>query len=122
MRWTLEQYEAYKAKMGVEPVPEVRPLKYHNVPTMRGAIRFQSKREAAYYDRLCTLKAYGEVLYFLRQVPFDLPGGVKYRIDFMVVDRVGAIHWIDTKGVRTEAYRIKKRQVEALYPVKIEEA
>jgi len=64
----------------------------------------------------------GEVKYFLRQVPFDLVGGVKYRVDFMEVWADGSIHWIDVKGFKTQTYRMKRRMVEASYPVRIIEA
>lgn len=92
--------------------------KYRNQPTEVDGLRFDSKAEAAYYGHLKLLKAAGDVIYFLRQVPFDLPGNVKYRCDFMVVRETG-IEYIDVKGAITATFRLKKKQVEALYPVKI---
>jgi len=61
------------------------------------------------------------VLFFLRQTPFHLPGGVTYRVDFQEFHSDGSVHFIDVKGVRTKSFIAKKKMVEALYPVEIEE-
>lgn len=53
-------------------------------------IQFDSQLEMRRYKELKLLKAGGAIKYFLRQVPFHLPGGITARIDFMVV------HWIQT--------------------------
>jgi hypothetical protein len=95
--------------------------KYKAVKTECDGIKFDSKKEARYYSELKLRVAAGEVVFFLRQVPFDLPGGVKYRLDFMEFRTDGTVHCIDVKGYSTAGYKAKKRQVEALYPIKIEE-
>jgi len=85
-------------------------------------IVFDSKAEMRWYLRLKTDPG---VLFFLRQVPFHLPGNTVYRCDFMVAYQVGGvfpyIEFQDVKGMRTATYRLKKKQVEALYPIKIVE-
>ena len=98
------------------------PSKYHNQRTEVDGITFDSKREARFYQRLKEQRLGGLVLFWLRQVPFHLPGGVKYLVDFEVFMADGAVRFIDVKGVRTKEYRLKKRLVESLYPVMIEEA
>lgn len=45
---------------------------------------------------------------FLRQVPFHLPGGVKYLADFVVFTASGVVEVVDVKGVRTTEYKIKR--------------
>jgi hypothetical protein len=122
MKWTPEQYAEYMARKG-QPAPlPAKPSKYHAVMEECDNIKFQSKKEAKYYrELLCRVHA-GEVKYFLRQVPFELIGGIKYRIDFMEVWNDGSIHWIDVKGFKTQTYRMKRRMVEASYPIKIIEA
>jgi len=96
--------------------------KYHAVPTECDGIKFSSKKEAAYYCTLRAMKNNGNVLFFLRQVPFHLPGGVRFVIDFVEFWADGDIRFVDTKGFKTESYRAKKRMVEELYkPVVIEE-
>jgi hypothetical protein len=96
--------------------------KYNAVKTKVDGITFDSKKEASYYRQLKMAVEEGEIQYFLRQVPFDLEGNVKYRVDFMVVCNDGTIDYIDVKGHRTPVYILKKKQVEALYPVTITEA
>lgn len=95
--------------------------KFNAVRTERNGIKFDSQKEGRYYDRLQVLVKVGAVVMFLRQVPFDLPGGVKYRVDFVEFHADGTVHFVEIKGVRTKEYIMKKKQVEALYPVEIEE-
>ncbi len=95
--------------------------KFNALITVRNGIKFRSKKEAAYYDMLCLLKKEGKVIMFLRQPMFDLPGGTKYTADFLIFYDDGTCQVIDVKGHRTPAYIRAKKQVEALYPVKIHE-
>lgn len=86
-----------------------------------GAILFASKAEAARWRELESLKASGLVRFALRQVPFHLPGRTRYVLDFLVVWTDGHLSFEEVKGHRTETYKLKRRQVEELYPVRIEE-
>lgn len=96
--------------------------KYRAFPVEYDGIRFASKKEGAYYLNLKMLQKQGDILFFLRQVPFHLPGNTKYLLDFLVFWSDGTVRAIDTKGYKTSEYKLKKRQVEALYsPLKIEE-
>jgi len=101
----------------VEATPKRR--KYGNVPTVVDGIRFDSKREAAYYEQLKMRKAAGEVHFWLRQVPIHLPGGTKYVIDFLVFLRDDTVDFVDVKGKETKEFRIKRREVEHHYPIKV---
>lgn len=82
-------------------------------------IKFSSKKEAKRYNILKSLQNVGEVLFFLRQVPFHLPGGVKYICDFLIFWASGEVTIEDVKGFKTESYKAKKKMVEALYPIEI---
>lgn len=87
-------------------------------------IPFDSKKEMHRYMELVQMQRAGSVKFFLRQVPFHLPGGVVYRADFLVVYVNGDIvdvNFEDVKGMRTKEYLMKKKMVEAIYPVKIRE-
>jgi len=84
-------------------------------------IKFASKKEATFYGGLVLRKKAGDVIFFLRQVPFHLPGGIRYVVDFVTFDKDGSVHFIDAKGFRTREYITKKKLVEAEYPVEIEE-
>lgn len=96
--------------------------KFRNVPTTSEGIRFASKKEARYYDDLLLAKKSGDLVFFLRQVPFHLPGGVRYVVDFVEFWKNGEIRFVDVKGMSTPMYLAKKRILEDLYPVKIIEA
>jgi len=82
---------------------------------------FPSKKEAAYYEQLKVCQQSGDVVFFLRQTPIHLPGGVTYRVDFLVFLADGTVEFVDVKGVITPEYLIKKKVVEATYPITIKE-
>jgi len=93
--------------------------KYRAQKTERNGIKFPSKLEADYYDILMILQGLGKVAFFLRQVPIHLPGGTKLVVDYQVFWSDGSVTFEDTKGVETPVYKLKKREVEALYPIEI---
>ena len=93
--------------------------KFNAKAVTKNSIRYDSKLEAKLASKLDIMKQQGEVLFYLRQVPFDLPGGIKYRCDFQVFYTNGEVEFLDAKGIETELFRVKKKQVEEKYPVKI---
>lgn len=95
--------------------------KYNAVQSEVDGFKFDSKLEARYYQELKLRKRAGDVVQFLRQVPFHLPGGVKYLVDFLEFHADGTVHWIDCKGMDTQESINKRKQVAALYaPITIE--
>lgn len=95
--------------------------KFNAVRTDIDAIKFPSKLEAKYYQKLKEMKQKGELVMFLRQPLFDLGAGVTYRADFIEFYPDGNVRIVDVKGMPpTENFLTKKRLVEALYPVTIE--
>lgn len=100
-----------------------RAPKYKNVRTEVDGLRFDSRKEASRYAHLKMLRAAGEVLWFIRQPTFDLPGGIRYRADFLVVLADGGVRVEDvkSKGTRTQVYINKAKQVKALYGVEVVE-
>ncbi len=94
--------------------------KFGAIRTERDGQKFDSKLEARYYDALKIMQKSGHVLFFLRQVPFHLPGNTKYIADFQVFLEDGTVHFIDVKGKDTPMSILKRKQVESLYPVTIE--
>lgn len=113
------QGKAAGREQETKPVPA--PNKYHNQPTTVDGIRFDSKREARYYEQLKIRKSLGEVKYWLRQVAVHLPGGTRYVVDFVVFfeDPALAPEYVDVKGRETQVFRVKKREIEHHYPFKI---
>jgi hypothetical protein len=96
--------------------------KYKNVSTTMDGRRFSSLREAAHYQDLLLAQRSGDCLFHLWQVPFHLPGGVRYVVDFVEFWKDGTTRFVDVKGYKTEVYKVKKKMVEAIYPIKILEA
>ena len=100
--------------------------KMNNRRTTVDGITFDSKLEADYYCHLKLLQKAGEVTDFQCQVrfpllePFEKNGkkyrGIDYIADFVVTYADGRQEIIDTKGHKTDVYRIKKKWFEAKYP------
>lgn len=98
--------------------------KYRNAITVVDGIKFHSKLESERYLELKMLRAGRKILYFLRQTPFALPGGASWRCDFFVVwgDELRGVERIsveDCKGYETALGRLKIKQVEELYGIKV---
>jgi hypothetical protein len=95
-------------------------LKYHNKKTVIDGIKFDSKKEAARWCELKSLEKDGEIFFLRRQVPFVLLDGeegpdgkklrpMKYVADFVYTDKDGDQVVEDSKGMKTDVYKIKKR-------------
>ena len=95
--------------------------KFRAIATELDGIKFSSKKESKRYVGLKLLQQSGELLFFLRQVPFHLPANVKYVCDFLCFWKDGTVTIEDVKGIKTPMYILKKKQVEAIYPIKITE-
>lgn len=85
----------------------------------RDGRKFPSLLERRYYDQLKIRERAGDVLFFLCQVPFHLPGNVKYVCDFQIFLKNGEVEFVDTKGFDTALSIAKRKLVESVYPVKI---
>ncbi len=57
--------------------------KFKAKPTTLDGIHFASKAEATYYTHLLYEKEKGNIVFFLRQAPFHLPGNTRYVVDFI---------------------------------------
>jgi len=102
-----------------------RRNKYGARKVVVDGLKFDSRHEADYYfGTLLPRYRAGELRILVRQAPFDLPGGVRYVADFLTVDTEGRVDVIDAKSEATRkipAYRIKKRQMRAVWDVEIRE-
>ncbi len=114
-----------------------KPSKYRNVKTTVDGIRFDSKKEAMRWLELKSMEQRGEIGNLARQTTVEiLVNGLlicKWIADFTYTDARGIHQYEDTKGVglkvkgrkrfttKTEAYRIKKKLLLAVYGITIKE-
>lgn len=61
------------------------------------------------------MRELAETVTVMEQVPFKLSGGVKYVADFVLLLPNGRYEVLDAKGVLTEVYRIKKKQLKEIW-------
>ncbi len=100
--------------------------KYHAIKTTVNGILFDSKREAHRYYELLLLEKAGEISDLKLQVPYELIPKQKgeraciYKADF-VYRQNGETIIEDVKGVRTDAYKIKRKLMLWRYGIRIRE-
>ena len=139
LRWTeedLKDYQARQKRQALPCVPAVpsgvsvadmgRPKrnKYGNRRVEVDGIRFDSQKEARYYEELMLRYRAGDLKLVLLQVPFILPGPVKYYADFLTIDNDGRFEVIDVKSEATRKNRVyinKKKQMKAVWGIEIKE-
>ena len=96
--------------------------KYGNHKCQYKGIIFDSKKECEYFIYLESLEAQGEISELQRQVRFELQPAFKhngktirsinYVADFTFKDKDGQLHIVDTKGIKTEVYKLKKKMMQ----------
>lgn len=123
-RWTEDDLARINAaRKAIVQVKKPKPSKYGNVRTEVDGISFASKLEAEYYKHLLLRWYAGSLLWFARQVSFDLEGGVRYVADFVVVEFGRGrqeIRVIDTTGMMTQTKRNKLKQMKARWQIEVE--
>lgn len=106
--------------------------KYNNTKVEYKGIKFDSIKEMKHYQLLEYLQKIGEIKELKLQVPYELIPKYKinnktvrkcvYVADFVYYDtKDNKVHVIDTKGFRTDTYKLKKKLFEYKYKIEIEE-
>ena len=90
--------------------------KFKAKPCQADNIKFGSKKERAYYEKLKILQKTGVVIGFLRQIPVHFSSGIKYVMDFLVFYADGSCEAIEVKGFETKTWIMKKKMLEDEYP------
>ena len=95
--------------------------KYKNKKVMYKDMIFDSKKERDYYIILEALQKNGEIKDLKWQVPFELQPKFKFKgktiraityiADFTYI-KDGQLVIVDTKGYRTEIYKLKKKMMQ----------
>lgn len=114
MRVSQETYEKF-----IEQA--IKHNKYKNKKVVYDGIKFDSKKEGAYYLKLKLLEEKGIISDLKLQVKFELQPkfqfgnktirAINYIADFTYIQD-NKLHIVDTKGVRTDVYKLKKKMME----------
>ena len=78
--------------------------KFNAVAVERDGFRFKSKMQRKRYDELKLAQTAGDVVMFLQEVPFRMPGTV-YWADFLVFWSNGTTTVEDVKGMETPRFK-----------------
>ena len=106
--------------------------KYRNQKTVIDGIKFDSKHEGMRYLELKYMERINQIRDLQLQVPFELlpaqrnekgkvERAVKYIADFVYYDHDGNLVVEDAKGIRTDAYRLKKKMLRYFKGIEIKE-
>lgn len=103
----------------------VKRLKYGNTFTIVDGIKFRSKREAKYYTDYKVQAWAGLITHFERQPRYKIVINGKLIctviLDFQYREAdTGILHVIDVKGVDDKYSQLKRKLVEAMYPITVE--
>lgn len=101
---------------------EYKQNKYKNKKVVYNGIKFDSQKERNYYIKLKLLEDKGKIKDLKLQVKYELQPkfksgnkniqAISYIADFTYLDEENKLHIIDTKGVRTDVYKIKKKMMQ----------
>ena len=119
----MPRYMTKKAAKDLTPyLPGMAPktTKYGNMKCEIDGLKFHSLLEGRYYQQLKKRQAAGDIKFFLRQVPFDLPGPSKYLMDFVVFCSDGSIEYTEIKGCMTQLAALKLKQTMQIYGITID--
>lgn len=134
LRMTEEEYAALMkrrhfapsvSRADSSPFRGARRSKYGNRRVEVDGMKFDSQHEAdVYFGTLYPSWRAGAYKLLARQVPFDLPGGIRYIADFVTVSADGEVSVIDAKSPATRKNRVyinKKKQMKAVWGIEIRE-
>lgn len=118
-------YMQQAAKIALEAEKNAKRQKYGNRKVTVDGMKFDSQHEAdVYFGILLPSWKHGTYKLLARQVPFDLPGGIRYIADFLTVSMDGHVSVIDAKSEATRKNRVyinKKKQMRACWGIEIQE-
>lgn len=92
--------------------------KYKAIKCESEGIKFPSLLERNCYLVLQKLKKDEKIDFFLRQIPFDLPGGSIHRVDYAVFAKE-QVYFIEAKGKDLAMGKLKRKQVMDIFKIDI---
>ncbi len=131
LNMTPEQIRKHYERLGMsvpadidEHVSLPKRRKYGNVPTEYDGDMYDSGKEARRAQDLDLLVKAGDIAGWSRQVPFMLPGGIRYIADFVVYEHGNKFRVEDVKSEITRNDRVyvnKKKQMKSEWGITVEE-
>ncbi|MFR3797889.1 MAG: DUF1064 domain-containing protein [Christensenellales bacterium] len=132
LRMTEEEFAAFQVRnrrrstfSAEQKETPTKRSKYGNRRVEVDGIKFDSQHEATFYQELMLRVRAGELKTVLRQVSFDLPGGIRYVADFVTIAPDMHVEGVyDAKSPATKANRVyinKKKQMKACWGIEIRE-
>ncbi|MBQ8087040.1 MAG: DUF1064 domain-containing protein [Clostridia bacterium] len=134
LRWSEEEYQDFLRRNNLHHTEGLsmvagdktkRKSKYGNHKIEINGMKFDSKHEAEIFLQLDARRRAGELKCVLRQVPFDLPGGIRYIADFVTIlpdMRIEGVY--DAKSAATKQNRVyinKRKQMKVCWGIEIME-
>lgn len=122
LRMTEDEYKCYLHRSGKSKVVTKKKRKYKNDKITVDGVKFDSIKEAEYYNSLKLRLNAGEIKGFCRQAEFILQEGfadqlpIKYYADFVVFHIDGTAEIVDTKGFKTEVFKLKNKLFKKKFP------
>lgn len=107
------------SKPSVSPAPKVSPQKtakpkrgkFGNIKTSdpEGGKAYDSRLEAKHGAEYQAMLERGEIRKLERQKVFTLHAGIKYIADFLITHLDGSLEAVDSKGMETAIFKLKKK-------------
>lgn len=118
-RKLLDQMAKGGRKASVSPTPKVSPQKtakpkrgkFGNIKTSdpEGGKAYDSRLEAKHGAEYQAMLERGEIRKLERQRVFTLHAGIKYIADFLITHLDGSLEAVDSKGMETAIFKLKKK-------------
>ena len=126
INWSDEDLKSYlerinKGESQFHPYKPKKKSKYNNKKIKIDGHTFDSIKESEYYQELKLRLAANDILGFCIQPIFILSNSISYRPDFIIWNLDGTTEIIDTKGFKTDVYKLKKKLFEDKFKLKIKE-
>lgn len=100
-----------------------KPSKLNNTRTKYNDYTYQSGLEARYAEELDWRLQAGDIKSWRRQVPVELRVNghliATYRVDFEILHNDQTKEWVETKGMESDAWKLKRNLLVALYEKEI---
>lgn len=106
-------------KLSIEPKSSSKNKYHAERAEFKGHIYPSKKQARDARDLFLRLKAH-DIICYCEEVPFELQGGIKYRADFVVVENDFSVHILDSKGIQTKEFRLKRKLFREKYGRDIE--